>query len=398
MTRPRVTDRARRNRLLRRHRLAADTRATSVVETAESMVGLHSTTPSTVYLAAWARIDGFTSASMDDALYVDRSLVKQLAMRRTLFVFPRDLLREAVGAVGPRVTASERTNMLRDLRRSEWCTDPDGWIDAARTAVAAELVDGVTLTSSQIRERLPEFNRTVIVSPGKSYGGTNPMLPRIINMMSAAGDIVRGPNSAGWHMSRPSWSSMRDWLGEQLDPPDPATAYAAMVRRWLASFGPGTESDLVWWLGSTKAAVRQALAQLDIAEVELDDGSVGYVLAEDVVSPDDDDLEPQAVLLPELDSTTMGHKIRDFYLGPHGEHIFDRNGNGGQTVWWDGRIVGGWYRDDDTSIRVHLFEKLPAGARRAVDDRADELATWLGGAQIRPGYPAPFVRGLREQR
>ena len=394
--RPRITDAQRRNRLLRRHCLAEGHHAASVVDAAAAVVGLHATTPSTVYLSAWARIDGFNTDSMSAALYCDRTLIKQLAMRRTLFVFPDGILPDAVGAIGARVAASERTNMLRDLRRAEDIADPEGWIDDARAAVLAAFAafaDGTTMTSAELRARLPEFDRQVVVSPGKSYGGPSPLLPRVLNMCSAAGEVVRGPNNGGWHVSRPSWSAMDRWLGRPLDVPDPATAHIALIRRWLARFGPGTETDLVWWLGSTKRDVRQALASLDVVEVDLDDGSVGYVLADDLPGgPDDDPLPPEALLLPELDPTTMGHKVRDFYLGPHVDAIFDRNGNGGQTVWWDGHIVGGWYREVDGGVGLLLLEKIPQRAAAGLRRRAEEMAAWLGPVKATPGYPAPFMK------
>ncbi|MGC4935033.1 winged helix DNA-binding domain-containing protein [Gordonia sp. DT30] len=401
--RPRITDVQRRNRLLRRHCLAPGHRGASVLEVADAMVGLHATTPSTVYLSAWARTEDLRAADVDSALYDDRTLIKQLAMRRTLFVFSGAVLGEAVGAIGSRVAGSERTNMLRDLRRSEDAVDPEGWIDTARAAIRAEFADGTTLTSAELRARLPEVDRQVIISPGKSYGGPSPLIPRVLNMMSAAGEVVRGPNNGGWHVSRPSWSAMDRWLRHPLDVPDVAAAHAALIRRWLARFGPGTEADLVWWLGSTKRDVRQALTTLGVAEVELDDGSTGYVLADDLPGgPDDEPVAPAAILLPELDPTTMGHKARDFYLGPHAGKIFDRNGNGGQTVWWDGRIVGGWYRggegSDGRSIDVHLFEDLSSAARRAVAERADELTAWLGDVAFRPGYPPPYLRELTPRR
>ena len=44
---------------------------------------------------------------MSAALYDDRTLVKQLAMRRTLFVFPRPVLADGVGAIGRRVCETE---------------------------------------------------------------------------------------------------------------------------------------------------------------------------------------------------------------------------------------------------------------------------------------------------
>ena len=94
------------------------------------------------------------------------------------------------------------------------------------------------------------------------------------------------------------------------------------MSRWLLRFGPGTEADVVWWLGATKAAVRRALADVGAVEVRLEDGRPAWLHpddADEVSAP-----EGWAALLPSLDPTTMGWKERDFYLGPHAEHIFDR--------------------------------------------------------------------------
>ena len=208
------------------------------------MVGLHATSPSTVYLSTWARVPGFVPVDMDRALYDDRSLVRQLAMRRTMFVMPTPTLRDAVGAVGPRVAASERTNMLRDLRRSNDFPDPDGWIDAARDAVARLVCDGIPRSTTQLRVALPELDGRVTVGAGKSWGGTMSMAPRLLNMMSAAGDIVRGTNDGPWHRSKPLWVGMEQWLGRPLDPPDVATGHVRMIDRWLRAFGPVSYTHL----------------------------------------------------------------------------------------------------------------------------------------------------------
>ena len=49
------------------------------MEAAGSIVCLNATDPATVYLSAWARVDGMTVGDLERALYVDRSLVKHLA-------------------------------------------------------------------------------------------------------------------------------------------------------------------------------------------------------------------------------------------------------------------------------------------------------------------------------
>ncbi|GAB16876.1 hypothetical protein GOEFS_016_00020 [Gordonia effusa NBRC 100432] len=389
MSRPRITDDQRRARLVSRQLLNAEHQVDTVEAAADAMVALHATTAWTVYLSAWARTRDFHRESLTSALGESRTLVKQLCMRRTLFVMSREVLADAVSATAARVTASERTNMLRDLRRSPDFDDPEAWIDAARAAVLAELDGGADHTAAELRKRLPALDGHIDYKPEKSYGGRMAMAPRILSMMSAAGEIVRGPNEGQWYQSRPRWAAMAQWLGEPLNLDDAHAGHVAMIRRWLATFGPGTETDIVWWLGSTKTAVRKALADIEVAEVELDGGQVGYVLADDTVDVEVSD--PQAALLPELDPTTMGYKERDFYLGPHRAQLFDSNGNGGATAWWGGRIVGGWHQDDEARVRLHLLEKLPASARRSLEDRAAELTEWLDGTRLRPGYPAPFL-------
>ncbi|WP_207842378.1 winged helix DNA-binding domain-containing protein [Williamsia soli] len=385
-----ISTEQRRARLLRRHGLVPETYAQTAEGVADAVVGLHATTASTVYLSTWARMGSFDIPELDRALYVDRTLVKQLAMRRTLFVFGRPALADAVSAVGTRVAASERTNMLRDLRRSDDFPDPEGWIETAREAVTGALTGGRTASSTELRKELPALEGVIRHGEGKAWSGVAGMGPRVLSHMCAGGTIVRGPNDGNWLRSRPKWSSMTDWLGEPLRIDDPETGHRNLIRRYLQRFGPATETDVVWWLGSTKTAVRTALSQLEVVEVDLEGGQLGYVLPDDLEPVDA--VEPAALVLPELDPTVMGWKQRDWYLGSHAPHLFDRNGNGGQTLWWDGRIVGGWYQRADGSIGTHLLEKVNRAATKAVKVRAEELSAWLGDHRPKPGYPAPFLK------
>ena len=112
----------RRARLTRRHRLTPKDRAGDVVDATRSIVCLHGTDPATVHLSAWARVDGMTVPDLEQALYVDRSLVKHLAMRRTLFVFPRDTLSFAQAGASNRVRR-RRTTTARPRRRG-WRAAP----------------------------------------------------------------------------------------------------------------------------------------------------------------------------------------------------------------------------------------------------------------------------------
>jgi Winged helix DNA-binding domain len=381
----------RRARLARRHRLAPATRAADVVEAAGSMVCLHATDPATVFLSAWARVDGMEPADLERALYADRTLVKHLAMRRTLFVFPRETLAAAQAAASNRVADVERRRLVRDVEAAGLQTDGERWLAKAGEQVLALLADGRQATSSELRDELPALEGSIAYGEGKSWGGRMAVGPRVLTTLSAAGRVVRATNDGGWTTSRPRWASTASWLGEEIEACSEAEGTARLVERWLRTFGPGTAADIKWWLGSTIGAVRRALGDLDAVEVDLD-GQTGYVLGDDLDAADP--IEPWGTLLPPLDPTTMGWFERDWYLGPYKAQLFDTSGNAGPTVWWEGHIVGGWRQSDTGEVVLQLLEDIGSEGLRALEDEAARLTDWLGGTRVLPRFPSPLSRTL----
>ena len=178
------------------------------------------------------------------------------------------------------------------------------------------------------------------------------------------------------------------------EPTDEAAGYAAIVRRWLATFGPGTVEDVQWWLGSTKGAVVRALADVSAEQVVLDDGSTGWVLPGDTGTTDG--VEPWAALVPTLDPTTMGWRGREFYLDrEHVPYLFDTNGNAGTTAWWDGRIVGCWVQDEQGVVRLSLLVDLDAHALAALEAEAERLTAWLDGTVVGNVYASRQMKLAR---
>ena len=111
------------------------------------MTVLHATEPATVYLSLHARVDDLTVADVDRAFYEERSLVKQLAMRRTVFVFPRDLLPAAWGSACARVAPQIRSRLAKDVESGGIAEDGAAWVDRACAAVLARLADGSELSA-----------------------------------------------------------------------------------------------------------------------------------------------------------------------------------------------------------------------------------------------------------
>jgi len=379
----------RRNRLARRHAVAPACRVGDVVDAAATVVCLHGTDPATIALSAWARVDGFDVADLDEALYVDRSLVKHLAMRRTLFVFPRPILAAAQAGASARVAAAEERRLVKEVEAAGLHDDGRRWLDRAMEEVVAALADGREATSSELRADLPVLEGSMTFGEGRSWGGTVSVGPRVLTVLAARGQVVRATNDGAWTASRPRWTSMAAWLGEPLPPLSEDEGRAQLVTAWLRAFGPGTEADIKWWLGSTLTLVRRTLAEIGAIEVDLD-GATGYLLPDDLDPPEP--VDAWVALLPPLDPTTMGWTERGWYLGPYKDLLFDTAGNAGPTVWCDGRIVGGWRQHGDGDVQLQLLEDIGADARAALDAEADRLTSWFGGIRILPRYPSPLSK------
>ena len=380
-----VSDDERRARLAGRHALAPTARVDSPEAATRAMTVLHATEPATVYLSCWARVESLEVEDVDRALYDDRSLVKQLAMRRTLFAFPRDLLPAVWPSASARVAGTEQARMTKEAVKAGLTDNGDDWLNRARAEVLAVLASAPDGRSAlEVRQAVPMIDVRVPLAAGATWSASG-----VLTHLGATADIVRGTNTAHWRTARPRLTLMRHWLGNVPASWNAADGYREIVRRWLRTFGPGTENDLVWWLGATKTVVRAALSELAAVEVSLDDGGTGWLLPDDLDEVPDPG--PWVALLPVLDPTVMGWQKRDFYLGPHATQLFDTRGNAGTTAWINGRIVGCWTQNAAGAVQVHLLERVSPTAHRALDAEASRLTTWLNGTRI-TGYPSPAMK------
>ena len=383
-----ITIADRRNRLARRHHLAPGTRAADVAAAADSVVGLHGTDPVTVYLSLAARVEGIDVAGVDRAMYDDRTVVRLLGMRRTVFTASYDVARIIQASCAPSLASTERRTLARAIVENGTDVDGDAWLDRVGAA-ALEVVErlGGEALATEITPHVPEFSHKIVLGRGTKYENPLTASSKVLFLLAVEGHLVRTRPRGTWVSSLYRWSRPESWLGAPLLGLEPIDAERQLLERWLRAYGPGTMADLRWWTGWTLTRVKRALAGLQSTEVDLEGGGTGIVLADDVAPAAP--VEPWVALLPSLDPLAMGWTGRDWYLGAHRAPLFDYSGNIGPTVWCDGRIVGAWSQRPNGEVVFHLLEDIGDSATAAVGAEAARMQHWIGEARISPPVPDP---------
>jgi hypothetical protein len=333
-------------------------------------------------------------SGLQRALYEDRTLIRMLGMRRTMFVVGTEVAPVIQAACSGDIVKRQRRLLIQHLGEQgypENVPDPERWLDDVAESTVRALKARGSATAQDLSEDEPRLRQQLQMAKGKPYEAIGNATSRVLFQLAAEGRIVRGRPRGTWLSTQYNWATVEDWLPGGLPEWAPEAARAELARRWLYAYGPAPITDLRWWTGWTAGQAKKAVAELAPVEVELD-GGTGLVLPDDVepvAAP-----EPWVAMLPGLDPTAMGWVERGFYLGAHQAPLFDRTGNIGPTIWCDGRIVGGWAQRGDGEVAYRLLEDVGAEAESAIEVEADRLTGWFGGMRVTPRFRTPLERGL----
>ena len=149
------------------------------------MVGIHATDPASVYMGAFARVDGLTPDGMAAVLYEDRTLLKVLGMRRTMFVVPRDLASIINVAVTRAIGVVERKRLLQMLREAAVADDVEAWVDDVERQTVAALEELGEATASQLAKRVPGLRVQIAFGQGKKWAGMVGVSTRMLFLLAA---------------------------------------------------------------------------------------------------------------------------------------------------------------------------------------------------------------------
>ena len=388
----RISTAERRARLGVRHRLATAESVDDVAAIADSVVALHSSDPVSVYLSATARMQHPALDPVSQALYDDRTLVRHHAMRRTLWVMTPDVARVAHAACTLDVVRAQHQRTVGLIESSGIADDGEAWLAAAKADTLAALERIGPAGARKLAAAVPALNVPLQMAPGTTYAASPAAHTRVLLLLGFDAAIVRGRPTGSWINSQYTWAPMEQWLPGGLTGMATPAARVELARRYLHAFGPATTADVQWWAGWTLGATRAALAGVGAVAVDIEDGPCGWVLADDVDAVHAP--APWVAFLPGLDPTTMGWKQREWYLGAHGADVFDRNGNGGPTIWADGEIVGAWVQRTSGEISYRVLGDVGRAQHTAIEAVAAQLTGVLGESRVTVRFPSPIQRSL----
>lgn len=320
--------------------------------------GLQAQEPQEPFVGLWSRLRGFDPASLSDLL-PHRRAVRTHLMRRTVHL----------------VTAEDAL---------AWRTRHDAMLCQRLLGVYRDELSGVDLdgVAAATRELMADGEPRTMAELGQSLAARWPGAGRRVLGEAAIVlvPMVQLPPRGVWGSTAGARNlRLSHWLGREPDPLDDADrAGQAMVRRYLAAFGPAASADLRAWCGvaglpAAVAAVRDELVSFR------DERGRELLDLPDAPRPDPDTPAPVR-FLPAFDNAVLGYDDRSRIVDDAHRGL---SVAGQRAVLVDGRVAATWTSSDGT-VLVEPLRRFTRADRTAVADEAREVAAFLsGGASTR---------------
>ena len=341
------------NRATLARQLLLDRVDVPVVEAVSQLCGLQAQEPQAPFVGLWSRLRGFEPAALSDSL-TERRVVRTHLMRCTIhLVTAEDAL-----SWRARHDAMLRQRTLGAYRRELAGVDLDELAAAGRAVTADGEPRSMAELARAVGERWPD-------PPPRALG----------EMLIAALPMVQIPPRGLWRTKAGVRNvPLASWLGREVAPApsdgsDPVGR--ALVRRYLAAFGPAASADLRAWCGlaGLPAAVTATREELVAFRDER-----GRELLDLPDAPRPDPGTPAPVrFLPEFDNVVLGYHDRGRIIDDAHRGLSVK---GARMVLVDGRVAATWSVDRDTVV-VAPLRRFSRADRTAVVAEGRSLALFL---------------------
>lgn len=352
-------------RRLRAQHLRAPVPAASFHRMVSDICGLHAQVMSSAELAAAVRVDGLEQATVANALWSHRTLVKTWAQRGTLHLLTAEDYPRHVAALSNR-----RFDLDAPWLKYHGLVAAD--VPALADAVS-EALDGRQLTREELGREVVR-----LTGDGKWEGLLASGWGAVLKPVAFQGRLCFGPSDG----NRVTFVRPDQWLGA-FDRLDPVESLTEVARRFLAAYGPATVEEFARWWGVQPKAVRPVLrADNGFTQVAVDGGKPAWAVPE-TQADGGDGPAPVVRLLPLFDPYTVAVRRNGQrpLAGPQQALVYRKAGWISPVLLVDGELAGVWEHVEAKGrlhVEVHPFGPVePLVADLAVAE-AQRLASYLG--------------------
>ncbi len=264
--------------------------------------------------------------------------------------------------------------------------DPEGWIEGA------ERVRCSPTCASTVRARRERSGEQVdglrvplqLVARASRTPPSQGAHSQLDHPARLPGRPAADPTDAAGSPARTPTPSPRTGCPVASGELDEVTAATELARRGCERFGPGTTTDLQWWMGWTLGLTRRALE--GCGAIAVSPGSTVRAGWPPTTSRSMS-AEPWVALLPALDPTTMGWKQRSWYLPKPPARRSTRSATAVRRSGSTAASSGAWAQDKQGEVHLHYFEQVAAVRRREVDARVADLKAMVGDTRFAVRFP-----------
>ena len=344
------------NRATLARQLLLDRATLPVHDAVAHLGGLQAQEPQEPFTGLWSRLRAFDPAALSDLL-AGRRVVRTHLMRRTVHL----LTAEDVLAWRARFDAMLRQRVLGTYRRELARVD----LDELAAAGLAVLADGEPRSMGELARA---------VADRWPAAGPRPLGELLV---AALIPVAQLPPRRMWRAKAGVRNlPLTSWLGREIDPLDPDDGVGrALVKRYLAAFGPAATADLRAWCGlaGLPAAVKAVREELVVFR---DERGRELLDLPDAPRPGPDAPAPVR-FLPAFDNAILGYDDRSRIVDDAHRGV---SVAGERAVLVDGRVAATW-TVDAAAVVVKPLRRLTRSERSAVTEDGGELASFLSDGE-----------------
>ena len=374
------------------HSLLDPSLSRSVTRVAGDVCGIHAQVMASAELSLGLRVNNASQATVRDALWKRRTLVKTAALRGTIHLLPAHELGLWLAArrAAPR---PDQTKRLEFLRLSH------GQVDRIVEAIAVAL-DGQRLTTERLEDEVARrVGMWALERTGDAFGSGQSRVRTCIGYAAHAGVLIYGPNEG----NRVTYVRPEQWLGRATDDIHGEEALREVLRRYLRAYGPSTPGDFAPWFQTTASSAQKLFRSLgeELEEVDVEGSRAWWVRGTRV---DETKHERRVALLPEFDCYLVGCRPRDALVPPSVQEIGASRGlkrfhfhSPIPILLIDGVVAGIWRRRKERSrvaLTVEPFGRITKWLRGSIDAEVERISRILetqidlsiGPMEVRPYF------------